>query len=133
MLNKMFSPDTYKRRRDALRQMLPPGGIVFMPGNTEVPCNYPSNQYRFRQDSTFMYYFGLQEPDLAAVMDIDSGDDCLFGDDCTMKDIIWIGQQPSMTEKAASVMVEHTQPYASLATVLQKAQHAGRTVHFLPP
>ena len=128
----MFSPDTYKKRRDELRKMLL-GGIVFFPGNTESPFNYPANTYSFRQDSTFMYYFGLQEPALAAVMDIDDGSECLFGDDCSMEDIIWMGQQPSMTEKAASVMVSQTQSYKALADVLQKAQQQKRTVHFLPP
>ena len=128
----MFSPETYKTRRDELRKMLP-DGIVFFPGNMDVPFNYPSNTYSYRQDSTFMYYFGLQEPCLSGVIDIDNGSECLFGDDSTMDDIIWIGKQPSMIDKAASIMISQTQPYAALADVLQKAQQQGRTIHFLPP
>jgi len=128
----MFSPDTYKKRREELRKMMP-DGIIFFPGNAEVPCNYPDNTYSYRQDSTFMYYFGLQEPGLAGVMDIDEGSDCLFGDDSTISDIIWMGQQPSMSDKAASIMVSQTKPYDTLAGVLQKAQQQGRTIHFLPP
>jgi len=128
----MFSPDTYKTRRNELRKMMP-DGILFFPGNHEVPFTYPANTYSYRQDSTFMYYFGLQEPGLAAVMDIDDGSECLFGNDCTMQDIIWMGQQPSMSDKAASIMMSQTQPYAALSDVLQKAQQQGRTVHFLPP
>jgi len=128
----MFTPDTYKKRRDELRKMLP-DGIVFFPGNTEVPFNYPANTYTYRQDSTFMYYFGLQEPGLAAVMDIDNGSECLFGDDSTLDDIIWMGQQPAMTDKAATIMMDKTQSYAALPDVLQKAQQQGRTIHFLPP
>ena len=128
----MFAPDTYKKRRDELRKMLP-GGIVFFPGNTEVPYNYPSNTYTYRQDSTFLYFFGLQEPGLAAVMDMDDGSECLFGNDSTMDDIIWMGQQPSMSDKAAAIMMDKTQPSAALVDVLQKAQQQGRTIHFLPP
>ena len=128
----MFSSDTYKKRRDTLRHMLS-DGIVFFPGNVDAPFNYPANTYAYRQDSTFMYYFGLQEPGLAGVMDIDDGSECLFGDDSTMDDIIWMGQQPSMSDKAAAIMLKQTQPYAALAGVLQKAQQQGRAIHFLPP
>ena len=128
----MFLPDIYKKRRDELRKMLS-DGIIFFPGNDEAPFNYPANTYSYRQDSTFMYYFGLQEPGLAAVMDMDDGSECLFGNDCTVSDIIWMGQQPSMRDKAASIMMNKTLPYAELAGVLQKAQQQGRTVHFLPP
>ena len=128
----MFTPDTYKKRRNELRKMLP-DGIILFPGNAEVPFNYPANTYSYRQDSSFLYYFGLQEPNLAAVIDVDDGSECLFGDDSTMDDIIWMGQQPVMSDKAAAIAVNRTQPYSSLADVLQKAQRQGRTVHFLPP
>jgi Xaa-Pro aminopeptidase len=128
----MFSPDTYKKRRNELRAMLP-DGIVFFQGNVEVPFNYPANIYTFRQDSTFLYYFGLHEPSLAAIMDIDEGTDCLFGNDSSITDIIWMGQQPSMQEKAASIMACKTKPYTDLASVLQTAMQQGRTIHFLPP
>ena len=128
----MFNSNTYKNRRDELRKMLS-DGIVFFPGNVDTPYNYPANTYTFKQDSTFVYYFGLQEPGLAAVMDIDEGTECLFGNDCTMSDIIWMGKQPSMSEKATSIMMKQTSPYDALAGVLQKAQQQGRTVHFLPP
>ena len=128
----MFSPEIYKKRREELRKMLP-DGIIFFPGNTEVPFNYPANTYSYRQDSTFLYFFGLQEPGLAAVMDMDNGTEYLFGDDSTLDDIIWMGQQPVISDKAAAIAVNQTQPYAALADVLQKAQQQGRTIHFLPP
>ena len=128
----MFSPDTYKERREELRKLLSDGIVLFM-GNTESPFNYPANPYTFRQDSTFMYYFGLQEPDLAAIMDIDAGTECLFGNDCTMKDIIWAGHQPTLREKAATIFMDTAQPYGTLIGILQAAQKQGRTVHYLPP
>ena len=128
----MFSPDTYKKRRDELRNILQ-GGIALFPGNTDAPYNYPANTYAFRQDSTFMYYFGLQEPGLAAVMDFDDGSEILFGNDCTINDIIWMGQQPSLNDKAAAIMMDQTQPYVALPDVLKKAQQQGRVIHFLPP
>ena len=128
----MFEPDTYQKRRDKLRKILP-DGIVFFTGNTDVPFNYPANTYAFRQDSTFLYFFGLPEPGLAAVMDIDDGSDCLFGNESSMSDIIWMGQQPSMSDRAAAIGITQTQPYAALADVLQRAQQQGRTIHFLPP
>ena len=128
----MFSPDTYKKRREELRKLIT-GGIVFFAGNVEAPFNYPDNTYSFRQDSTFMYYFGLQEPCLAGIMDLDDGSECLFGDDCTMSDIIWMGQQPSMSDKAATIAASQTKPYAALKDILQKAQQQRRTIHFLPP
>lgn len=128
----MFSPETYKSRRERLRKMLNTGIVLFL-GNSEAPYNYASNTYSFRQDSSFLYYFGLQEPGLAAVMDIDDGSEYLYGDDSTMDDIIWMGQQPSMAEKSAAAAVSNTQPYAELAGFIQKAQQQGRAVNFLPP
>ncbi len=128
----MFAPDTYKRRREELRKMLP-GGIVLFLGNTEVPFNYPANTYSYRQDSTFLYYFGLQEPHLAAVMDIDDDSEYLFGNKSTMSDIIWMGQQPDMSEKAAAIAVTKALPYAALPEVIAYEKQKGRTIHFLPP
>ncbi|MDR2037071.1 MAG: aminopeptidase P family protein [Bacteroidales bacterium] len=128
----MFTPDTYQKRREALRKILS-SGIIFFPGNTEVPFNYPSNTYSFRQDSSFLYFFGLNEPDLAAVIDLDNGSDYLFGNDSTMDDIIWMGEQPSMKDKAASAGVHHFKSYNVLAETLQQAQKQGRRIHFLPP
>ena len=122
----------YKERRDELRKTLSDGIVLFL-GNVDVPFNYPDNIYSFRQDSTFLYYFGLQEPGLAAVIDIDDGTECLFGNDSTLSDIIWMGPQPLMNEKAAAILISQTQAYNSLASVLQKAQQQGRTIHFLPP
>lgn len=86
----MFAPETYAARREALRREIKSGIAVFL-GNTEASFNYPSNTYHFRQDSTFSYFFGLNQPDLAGIVDFESGTDYLYGNDVDMDDIIWMG------------------------------------------
>ena len=61
-------------------------------GNLPAPNNYLNNAYYFRQDSTFLYYFGLNVPSLVGIVDIDSGEEVLYGDDFTVEDIIWTGR-----------------------------------------
>jgi Xaa-Pro aminopeptidase len=128
----MFSPDTYKRRREALRKLLGQG-IVLFTGNKDVPFNYPSNSYHFRQDSSFLYFFGLDEPNLAAIIDLDENTACLFGNDTTLDDVIWMGEQPSLSVKAAKTGISEHFPYATLPDVLGKTKQQGREIHFLPP
>ncbi|MBO4282135.1 MAG: aminopeptidase P family protein [Bacteroidales bacterium] len=128
----MFSKETYQQRRIQLKNKVGKGVLLFL-GNNEAPMNYPSNTYRYRQDSHFLYFFGLSLDRLAAVIDIDEDKEILFGDDYTIDDIIWMGDQPSIAELAARCGVAHTAAFAELAAYLQKAQQAGRTVHFLPP
>ncbi len=128
----MFNAEIYKARRAELRRRIG-SGLILLPGNSEAPRNYFDNAYAFRQDSSFLYYFGLQQPDLVGVLDVDSGEDMLFGDDCSIDDIIWMGPQPSMVERGAWVGVERTAPLAAAAEVVGKAIRAGRKVHFLMP
>ena len=128
----MFSKDIYVQRRKALCAQLNSGLLLFL-GNKEAPCNYLDNTYRFRQDSTFLYFFGLDEPDLAATIDLDSGAETLFGDDIGIDSIVWMGPQPPMREKADQVAVANVRPTADLAELVKKAAASGRTVHFLPP
>jgi len=128
----MFSKDIYVQRRKALCAQLQSGLLLFL-GNTEAPFNYPNNTYRFRQDSTFLYFFGLDEPDLAAVIDLETGAETLFGNDIGIDSIVWMGPKPSMHEKADMVAVANTRPMADLADVVKKATGSGRVVHFLPP
>jgi Xaa-Pro aminopeptidase len=94
--------------------------------------NYPANTYHFRQDSNFLYYFGLDHPDLAAVLDIDEGKDIIFGDDVDIDSIIWMGFQPSMKERAAKVAVANTEPFSKLEAFLKEVLSGGRKLH-LPP
>jgi Xaa-Pro aminopeptidase len=128
----MFAKKTYQQRRNKLSRQVPSGLLLFL-GNGESPMNYPANAYRFRQDSTFLYFFGLSFPGLAAVVDVDEGRQTVFGDDVDMEDIIWMGPQPSMRKRCAAVGVNDCRPLAELAGILQAAVRQGRKVHFLPP
>ena len=128
----MFEAKTYKNRRNALRNKLT-GGVIVILGNNEAPANYPDNTYKYRQDSSFLYFFGHDNPGMAGVIDVDSGEEILFGDDVTMDDIIWMGPQPSMKDLAARVGVEKSLPFAKLKDCVEGALSKKRTVHFLPP
>jgi Xaa-Pro aminopeptidase len=128
----MFDAIVYQDRRNKLRSMLKSGLIIFL-GNNESPMNYPSNTYRFRQDSTFLYFFGLSMPGLAGVIDIDNGKDVIFGNDVDIDDIIWMGPQPSMKELVQKVAVIETYPMAMLADVISDTIKRKRAIHFLPP
>ena len=127
----MFNAN-YQKRREALRSKMAHGLIIF-PGNNEAPCNYPDNTYKFRQDSSFLYFFGINQPGMTGVIDIDSGEDYLFGDDVTMDDIIWMGPQPSVKDMAASVHVGHSAPTGELKKFIAEARRQNRPIHYLPP
>jgi Xaa-Pro aminopeptidase len=107
--------------------------LVLILGNDEAPANYPANTYKFRQDSSFLYLFGLDHPGFAGVLDADSGEEFIYGSDVDIDDIIWMGPQPSVSEMAAGVGVVNTAPFARLTAKLREAIGAGREVHFLPP
>jgi Xaa-Pro aminopeptidase len=128
----MFSEKVYTDRRARLRKDAGKG-IILVPGNVDAPFNYPDNQYHFRQDSTFLYFFGLDLQGLAGVIDIESGEDWIFGNDVDMDDIIWMGQLPSISEQASKAGVTKTASYPALDQVIKKALSDGRPVHFLPP
>ena len=53
----LFDKQTYMNRRTVLRERVKHGLILFF-GNNDSPMNYPANVYKFRQDSSFLYYFG---------------------------------------------------------------------------
>ena len=128
----MFDKQTYISRRKKLAEKVGEGLILLL-GNSEASCNYIDNTYPFRQDSSFLYFFGLDKPDLAAVIDTESGEEILFGDDVDIDDIIWMGPQPLIADQAASVGVSGSAAFAKLADFLKAAQAKGRTIHFLPP
>ena len=127
----MFSADVYVERRKRLRTNVGTGVILLL-GNEESPMNYADNQYTFRQDSSFLYFFGLDCPGLAAVIDIDQGTECMFGDDLTVDDIVWTGPQPTLKEKCSRTGISETAGRDKLPDVLNNAVKQGRKIHFLP-
>jgi Xaa-Pro aminopeptidase len=128
----MFDKNVYTERRDRLRSKVG-NGVILIPGNADAPMNYPANTYHFRQDSNFLYFFGLDYQNLAGVLDVDNNRDYIFGNDVSLDDIIWMGPQPTIKEKASKVGVEHTQPFSSLGEFISKVRDEGRAIHFLPP
>lgn len=128
----MFTAQTYVDRRARLQSALGSGLLLFL-GNEESPMNYADNTYHFRQDSTFLYYMGVDQPGWAAVMDLDEGTTTAFADDLTLDAIVWTGVLPTVAELAARGGITRTEPAAALADAVSRATVAGRPVHFLPP
>ena len=130
----MFKKETYIARREQLRKDVG-HGIIIIQGNHEAPCNYPDNTYWFRQDSTFLYFFGLQREDLIGVLDCDSGKDYLFANDYDIDDVIWTGPLPSVKELAASVGVENSGSLADLEKFIKDSHLSvlNSQFHYLPP
>jgi len=132
----MFDKSVYQRRRRTLVGKLAAEGekgIVVFVGNAEAPAQYKDNCYKFRQDSSWLYYFGLDEPLFAAVLDLEDGSETIYADDVEIGDIIWMGPQPSVRSKAERVGVAGSKPYGAFARDVRAAKAAGRKVHFLPP
>jgi len=127
----MFSKETYISRRKRLAENMQKGLILIM-GNNEAPCNYTDNTYSFRQDSTFLYFFGIDQPGFCGTIDIESGEETIYGNDVDIDDIIWMGPQPRVTDQAAQVGVKKSAPFAKLETALKEAASKGRTIHFTP-
>lgn len=128
----MFDRSIYVQRRKRLIEQVG-SGIVLMVGHDESPMNYADNTYPFRQDSSFLYYFGLDEPGLIAVVDLDEGRETIFGDDRTVNEVIWMGPTLSVREKCEFAGVDESAPLDQLSAVVNRAIRQGRHVHFLPP
>ncbi|MGC1389417.1 MAG: aminopeptidase P family protein [Bacteroidales bacterium] len=128
----MFKSEVYAKRREELHNKMKSGIALFI-GNTEAPMNYPDNTYHFRQDSDFLYFFGLDLPGLAGLMDFDSGKDRIFGNDVDMDDIIWMGPQPTIRELARKCGISETASLAKLEDTIKDALSKKRKIHFLPP
>ncbi|MBU0936533.1 MAG: aminopeptidase P family protein [Spirochaetes bacterium] len=130
----MFDSSVYKARRTALcaglQKLGVDSGLILLPGNVESPMNYADNTYRYRQDSSFLYCVGLQEPGLAATIDVASGRCCLFADELSMDMLVWTGPRPSAAEYAAACAADELRPVSALADVLAAA---GSSPLFLPP
>ena len=129
----LFEKQVYINRRNKLRQNMGSCGLILLMGNSDSSMNYKDNCYPFRQDSTFLYYFGLDLAGLAAIIDTDSGEEIIFGDELTIDDIIWTGTLPSVSELAGDVGVTVTRPYHDIAKFVEKARISSREAHILPP
>ncbi len=127
----MFKKEVYIDRRNRLKKELGSGIALFM-GNEEAAFNYPANTYHFRQDSHFLYFFGLDHPGFAGVMDVDNDKDYIFGNDFDIEDIIWMGVQPKVADMASEVGVMKTAPVKDLSGFIGKAINSGQKIHFLP-
>ncbi|MCX6236517.1 MAG: aminopeptidase P family protein [Bacteroidia bacterium] len=128
----MFDKQVYTERRNRLREKMG-SGIILIPGNTESPMNYPENTYHFRQDSTFLYLFGLDMPGLFGVIDANTGNDMLFGNNNSIEDIIWSGIKPTIKDLAASVGVVNTSPFKEISIKVRQSVSKANPVHFIPP
>jgi Xaa-Pro aminopeptidase len=128
----MFSKNVYMQRRKILCDQLE-AGVIFLPGNEEVPMNYASNGYHFRQDSTFLYYFGLDAVGLAGMIDVESGESILFGDELDLTDIIWMGPQRPLSEQSKDSGIDRVEPAKSFRSHLDNCVKGHRKVHYIPP
>jgi len=128
----MFPQEVYWQRRKQLHKLLN-GGLLLFPGNDESAMNYRANTYHYKQDSSFLYFFGLNQPGLAGICDLDSGEDILYGDDLTIEDIVWEGEKPSMREKANSIAIETIRSASAFGDNVKAAIKSGKAVHILPP
>lgn len=128
----LFSKSTYVERRNELKKLVGSGLIVLF-GNNDSPANYPSNTYKFRQDSSFLYYFGLHRNGLVGVIDVDNDREYLVGDEIDIEDIVWYGSVTSVAEMAEMTGVARTAALRELPAIVESAKAQGEEVHFLPP
>lgn len=128
----LFNKQTYIERRATLRSRIK-SGLILLFGNNDSPVNYPSNVYKFRQDSCFLYYFGQHREGLVGVIDADSGEEYLVGNDIDIEDIVWFGAVDSVRELGEQAGVKNSAPMAQLQTMVERARTQGRRIHFLPP
>ena len=135
----MFESKVYVSRRKALLGQMAARttegnrGVAVFLGNVDAAQNYRGNDYKFRQDSSFLYFWGVDEPWFAAILDLDSAEECLYGNDVDIDDIIWMGPQPSVASRGEAVGCARTQPLSEFDKAVAAAVAAGRPVHFLPP
>ena len=127
----MFSKETYMARRATLKKAIGSGLLLFL-GNDECGMNYLDNTYHFRQDSTFLYFFGLPYAGLSAIIDIDNDKEIIFGDELTIDAIVWMGTQPTLKEKSEAAGITEVRPFKEIETYLKSAAAKGQQIHYLP-
>jgi len=128
----MFDANIYRSRRAALSRKLN-SGLALMLGNNDVPINFAHNVFRFQQDATFLYFFGVTRPRLASLVDLESNEVVAFGDERSDDEKIWLGDVESLREEFGRAGVESLEPYSGLQAAVARASEAGRMIHFLPP
>ena len=129
----MFSKETYVNRRAELKKLVK-SGIIILFGNNESPANFPANgYYPFRQDSSFLYYFGPKRDGLVGVIDVDNDKELLIGNDIDIDDIVWYGSVDSVHDMAERTGVKESAPMKQLQVICDNAMKEKRTIHFLPP
>ena len=123
----------FLERRNRLRSLMSgEKGIVIFLGNIDSAAQYRDNAYKWRQDSNWLYYFGIDEPRFAAVLDLESGAETIYADDFGLDDIIWMGPMPSVASLAAGAGVSGSAPYARFGADVEAALDSGRRAHWLP-
>jgi len=127
----MFKPTTFIERRTKLADRIK-SGLIIIPGNDESPMNYTDNTYHYRQDSSFLYFFGISFPGLVGIIDVDEKKDIIFGNDYTIDDIVWMGAQPTIKERCSKSGIENSAPAADAAEYISNALKKGRKIHYLP-
>jgi Xaa-Pro aminopeptidase len=132
MNNVLFDKAIYQARRQRLKTQVG-GGLILFLGNEESSMNYKDNQYPFRQDSSFLYFFGIDKPGLAGLIDIDNDWETLYGKDLTMDEVVWFGPQPSLAELADLSGVANTRDSNVLGSDIREGRTKGQKLHFLPP
>ncbi|MCW3466119.1 aminopeptidase P family protein [Chitinophaga nivalis] len=125
----MFSAKTYIDRRSGLQAAIG-SGIILLPGNDDTGMNYKDNIYPFRQDSSFLYYAGIDRPGLTFIIDADNNREILFGDESTVEDIVWTGSVDSLVSQAARAGIADVRPLSQLPGFLAGNK---QTIHFLSP
>ena len=128
----MFPKETYLKRRKKLKETVG-SGLILLLGNDESPMNYADNTFHFRQDSSYLYFLGMNHPNLAGILDCDSGEEWIFGNDYTIDDFVWMGPQPTIAAQAEKFGISKTAPIIELTNRLKIAKNDGRKIHFLPP
>lgn len=128
----MFAKETYTARRHKLKADVG-SGIILLPGNDEVGMNYKDNTFHFRQDSSFLYFTGIDLPNLVLVIDIDNNTETLFGDDLTVDQIVWTGPVAPLSVYIGKSGIANLQPFSAIEAVLKKAIRQKQLVHFLNP
>lgn len=128
----MFAKETYVQRRALLKKQIGSGILLFL-GNDDCGLNYEDNAFRYRQDSTFLYYFGISAPGLSAIINVSEDKEIIFGDELSIDAIVWMGAQPTLREKCEQVGINEVMPAADLTSYLHRYTGKGESVHYLPP